>query len=96
MNISTNKFGTVLTSRQSGKEAWSAYLPTLASVAAEEKVIVDFVGVNTLSPSWGDEFLTPLVARFADRVEVAPTSNPSVLLTLETLEKVNGYRIRRS
>ncbi|MEK6557567.1 MAG: DUF4325 domain-containing protein, partial [Candidatus Margulisiibacteriota bacterium] len=62
------KFGSVLTSRQSGKESYAAFLPTLAGMDKNEKVLVDFTGVSVFSPSWGDEFLTPLQKRFGERL----------------------------
>lgn len=90
------KFGFVLTSRQSGKEAYAAYLPTLDGIKENEVIIVDFEGVNTFSPSWGDEFLTPLIEKFGKRIELKNTANPSVRLTIETLEKIHGYKFRRA
>lgn len=88
------KFGTVLTSRQAGKEAYGAFLPTLAKLDSKEEVLVDFNGISTFSPSWGDEFLTPLQKRFGDRLILKPTSNPSVSLTIATLERINGAKFR--
>jgi hypothetical protein len=96
MDIFMKKFGDVLTSRQSGREAYAAFTPALSKAADDENVIVDFDGVNTFSPSWGDEFLTPLQKRFGGRLTLKNTSNPSVKLTVEMLEKVNGVRFRVS
>jgi len=87
MIIELKKFGTTLVSRPSGKEAWLAFQPTLANIAKDEEVIVDFDGVLVLTPSWADEFLTPLVARYKDRVELQNTDNASIKATLEILEK---------
>ena len=60
MIITMTKFGSVLTSRQAGKESYAAFLPTLTNLSDKEDVLVDFDGLSTFSPSWGDEFLTPL------------------------------------
>ena len=90
MQIFISKFGRVLTSRQSGKEAYEAFTPTLDRIPDGEEVIVDFENVNTLTPSWADEFLTPLEQRFGKRLRCLPSDNPSVVLTLQTLEKANG------
>ena len=84
------KFGTVLTSRQAGKEAYAAFLPTLMQLDKFEKILVDFEGVSTLSPSWGDEFFTPLLKKFGDRLVIKRIKNPSVSLTLATLERINN------
>ena len=92
MTINMSKFGYVLTSRQAGKDAYAAFLPTLSEIKSGDVVVVDFEGVNTFSPSWGDEFLTPLHERFGDAVTLTNASNPSVALTLETLEGIHGYK----
>ncbi len=89
MKIELKKFGATLTSRQSGKEAYSAFLPSLNNLAKEEIIEVDFDGVNTFSPSWGDEFLTVLVKVYGDRVLLANTSNLSVQSTIRLLEEIN-------
>ena len=95
MKIALSKFGYILISRQSGKEAYAAFLPTLNTIGKDEEVCVDFSGVNTFSPSWGDEFLSPLIERFGDRLKMANAAeNPSVVLTLELLEKMQGYKFQ--
>lgn len=94
MTIKMSKFGYVLTSRQAGKDAYAAFLPTLSEVKNGEDVVVDFEGVNTFSPSWGDEFLTPLHERFGDAVMMTNAANPSVALTLETLEGIHNDKFR--
>ncbi len=90
------KFGTVLTSRQAGKEAYAAFLPILTNLSENEEVLVDFEGVSTFSPSWGDEFLTPLQKKFGDLLTVKNVSNPSVSLTISTLERINGAIFNRA
>lgn len=94
MTIKISKFGYVLTSRQAGKNAYAAFLPTLSEIKKGEEVVVDFAGVNTFSPSWGDEFLTPLYEKFGDAVALTNAQNPSVSLTLETLEGIHGYQFK--
>jgi len=92
MKIELKKFGNILTSRQAGKEAYAAFLPSLKEIPAEEKIEVDFDGVSTFSPSWGDEFLTPLNKMFAGRVFLKASQNPSVELSLEVLESANNLK----
>jgi hypothetical protein len=87
MIIQIKKFGTTLVSRPSGKEAWLAFQPVLNEVSGQEKIIVDFAGVLVLTPSWADEFLTPLRSRFRDRVSLRNTDNASVSATLAILSK---------
>lgn len=95
MRISLHKFGTTLISRQMGKEAHAAFLPTLRGVKDDEKIEIDFSGVVTFSPSWGDEFITPLVDQYGERLSFLHSkANPSVVLTLELLEKIKQHKFR--
>jgi len=94
MIISLNKFGTTLTSRQMGKEAFAAFKSTLDNIAPTEIVEVDFSGVNTFSPSWGDEFVGALQAIYKDRLVLKNTNNASVKATLQMLEQIHGYKFK--
>lgn len=89
MIISLEKFGTTLISRQTGREAFAAFKPSLTSVSANENIEVDFNGVITFSPSWGDEFLTPLFREYGGKLILKNTQNPSVKATIEILEQIN-------
>jgi len=84
MKIDIKKFGITLVSRPAGKEAWLAFQPTLNEINSNEKIIVDFEGVVVLTPSWADEFLTPLKQKFRE-VDLINTNNPSVKATLAIL-----------
>jgi len=88
MIIELNKFGTTLTSRQDGKEAYNAFLSTLRAVPDNEKIKIDFAGVVTFTPSWADEFITPILAAYSNRVKLIHTDNPSVEATLRLLAKI--------
>lgn len=88
MRIELKKFGDVLTSRQAGREALAAFLPTIAQIEDGEVIIIDFTGVNVLSPSWADEFLSPLLERFGRQMKLELSQNPSVKLTIQTLEQI--------
>ncbi|MBU1563978.1 STAS-like domain-containing protein, partial [Patescibacteria group bacterium] len=92
MTIYLKKFGTLLSGRMLGKEAFSAFLPSLKDVKDSEKIEVDFEGVDVFSPSWGDEFLISLLEKFGDRVVLKNTKNPSVKSTLEFLERINKIK----
>lgn len=90
MIIELKKFGTTLVSRPSGKEAWLAFQPTLKDVPDTEEIIVDFHDVLVLTPSWADEFLTPLRSRYNGRVKLVNTDNASIKATLAILDKDNS------
>ncbi|MCK5080870.1 MAG: DUF4325 domain-containing protein [Candidatus Moranbacteria bacterium] len=90
MIVELKKFGTTLISRQSGKEAFAVFALNLKVVPKSEKVIVDFTDVITFSPSWGDEFITPLYEKYKDNLILKNTKNPSVEATLKLLEKIGA------
>lgn len=94
MKLELKKFGSTLISRQAGKEALAAFQPTLGEIGASENLEVDFDGVITFSPSWGDEFLVPLLEQLGDRLILLPTDNPSVKVTVELLEKISGKKFK--
>lgn len=96
MKIHLKKFGTTLTSRQAGKEAFLAFRPLVADIGTNEPLEIDFEGVVTFSPSWGDEFLTPLQKEFVERLTLKNTGNPSVEATLELLEKIHTVKFKQS
>ena len=85
MRIELRKFGQILTSRPAGREAWLAAQAYLLPESAEEKIEVDFSGVEVLTPSWADEFITPLQKLYAKRVKLLPSDNPTVKATLKTI-----------
>lgn len=90
MTIYLKKFGTTLNGRQFGRESFAAFEPSLREVKESEQVIVDFEGVITFTPSWGDEFIGRLFDRFGSRLILKSTENPSVQATLLMLEKIYG------
>lgn len=72
------KFGEVLTSREAGREAYAAFLPTLRKIGDDEKIEIDFAEVSVLSPSWADEFIRPTVELYDARISFLNDANPSV------------------
>ncbi|MEK7061270.1 MAG: DUF4325 domain-containing protein [Patescibacteria group bacterium] len=85
MVIQLKKFGKVLTSHPAGKEAYLAFAPTLRECKDSEAIEVDFEGVEVLTPSWADEFLTPLFNLYKNKLVLKNTSNPSVVESLKIL-----------
>lgn len=94
MTIYLRKFGTTLNGRQFGRESLAAFRPSLKDIKKDEKIVVDFEGVITFTPSWGDEFLSPLLGEFGRRIVLKNTENPSVQATLELLEEVHKKPLR--
>jgi hypothetical protein len=89
MIIKLKKFGATLLSRPAGKEAYAAFQPTMQDVLEEEIVEIDFEGVAVFTPSWGDEFITPLSEKFGKKLVLKNTENPSVQATSELLEEIS-------
>jgi hypothetical protein len=85
MRIELKKFGEVLTSRPTGREAFAAIRPILDPNA--QVVEIDFDGVVSFSPSFADEFFTALKDMYGNRIKYLPTDNPSVIETLKILEE---------
>lgn len=73
----------------------AAFQSQLTSLNEQENLELDFEGVVTFSPSWGDEFLTPLVKQYGSRLSLTNTDNSSVKATIELLEKINNILFRR-
>lgn len=92
MIIALAKFGHLLSSRELGREAWQAFRPTVEGRNLDEPVIVDFSGVTTFSPSWGDEFFTALLQSVGGTIRLRHTTNPSVQASLELLTEIHGPR----
>jgi hypothetical protein len=89
MKLQLEKFGKTLISRELGSEAFKAFQPTLREMSAGENLEIDFSGVLTLSPSWADEFLSPLLNQLNDRLILLPSDNLSVHATLRILQEAN-------
>ncbi|MDR2395144.1 MAG: STAS-like domain-containing protein [Endomicrobium sp.] len=85
MKIRVSKFGNLLVSRPEGKEAFlAAKAYTLKPDEAE--FILDFTGVDVLTPSWADEFISGIKREFKNTsIRYENTSNPSVQETLNMI-----------
>jgi hypothetical protein len=89
MKVKLEKFGTTLISRELGNEAFKAFQSTLLELPPNEELEIDFYGVLTLSPSWADEFLGPLLEKLDERLVLLPSDNLSVQATLKILQEAN-------
>ena len=94
MIIYLKKFGTTLNSRQFGRESLAVFKSSLESIKEDEEVVVDFQGVITFTPSWGDEFLGFLINKFGRRLILKNTKNPSVQATLRLLQEIYKEKFR--
>ena len=91
MKIVMKNFGDFLSSRPAGKEAYlSARAYIFRSKEEADVIELDFEGVNVLTPSWADEFVTPLREEWGDMLHCVHTQNPSVKATLEFLKQIHA------
>lgn len=91
MKIELKKFGKLLISRPAGKEAFAAASAYVLPEREENEIEIDFSGVDVLSPSWADEFITGLKTRYGKAtITYLNTNNQSVKATLAILAKVSG------
>lgn len=93
MRIELKKFGEILVSRPSGKDAYlamSAYITK--NVGKSEPIEVDFAGVKVITPSWADEVITKLTNEF-ENVKLVNTNNPTVQSTIKTLKEYSELKI---
>lgn len=85
MRIELQKFGVNLTSRPAGKEAYLAAKAYTFPKEQNEEIEIDFTGVQVLTPSWADEFISPLMSERPGKVILLPTTNASVKAALEII-----------
>ena len=90
MTIELKKFGKTLTSRDSGREAYKVLESSLQNIPESEDIILDFEGINTFSPSWGDEVVLTLVKNKPNKVILINTQNKSVTETFKLLSDINN------
>jgi len=62
------KFGNILNSRQSGREAFLRAVQIVNGSSVFEEIILDFSGVEVLTPSFADEFLHLLKDKYQNRI----------------------------
>ena len=94
MRLQLSKFGKTLISRELGSEAYKAFQSTLGELAPSEQLEIDFSGVLTLSSSWADEFLSPLLDKLGEQLILLPSDNLSVQATLKILQEANKKEFR--
>ncbi|MBI2118998.1 MAG: STAS-like domain-containing protein [Elusimicrobia bacterium] len=85
MRIEIKKFGELLISRPAGRDAYLTARAYILSKTKDNSIVLDFEGVKVLTPSWADEFISPLIKDYGERTTFEHTDNPSVKATLEIL-----------
>ncbi len=90
MKVEVKKFGEILTSRPSGREA-GLTIKAYFKPKPGDRIELDFRGVLAMGPSWLDEVLTILRSEYGkERVVCLPSENASVTESLSIIEKQRG------
>jgi len=93
MKIEMQKFGTILNSRPSGREAFLRAVQIINGSPKAEEVILDFLGVEVLTPSFADEFLHLLRDKYKDWViKLENTDSATVKETLKSIETESSHQ----
>ena len=79
MVIKIEKFGKILISRPAGREAISIILSSFVPTSDQERIELDFAGVQVVAPAWLDEVLSGLRDKYGNRVICLPSNNPSLI-----------------
>ena len=89
MKIEMKKFGSILISRPAGREAFAAAKAYVLIEKENKEITMDFAGVDVLSPSWADEFISGLKNLYKNvKIIYSNTDNESVKATLEILSNI--------
>jgi hypothetical protein len=87
MTITMTKFGTVLNGRPSAREAVLRLHQIINGSADREDVVLDFGGVEVLTPSYADELLRGLSEKYTRSKIKIENGSSAVLEVIETVER---------
>jgi hypothetical protein len=72
-------------SRPAGREAFLMAKAYVFKDLKQDNIILDFIDVKMLAPSWADEFISGIKAEYPNTIQYVNTENPSVKASLETV-----------
>ncbi len=80
------KFGDILNGRPAGREAYLRVVQIVNGSGSDQEVILNFAGVEILTPSFADEFLHLLQEKYGkEGVRLENTKSATVKETLESV-----------
>ncbi len=80
------KFGTVLNGRPTGREALLRLRQIINGSADKENIVLDFSGVEVLTPSYADELLKGLRDHYGkEKIEIVNALGPAA----ETIQAIS-------
>lgn len=87
------KFGTLLNGRPAGKEAALRIVQIVNGSAGQGDIVLDFAGVEILTPSFADEVLHALKNKYGDeRVKIENTNTPTVADTINAVTNEPAHK----
>ncbi len=93
MKIEMRKFGILLNGRPAGREAALRVVQIVNGSAEKEEIILDFSGVEILTPSFADEFLHAVRNKYGyDKIKIENTETPTVKDTISAIENEPAHR----
>jgi len=93
MTVEMKKFGIVLNGRPAGREAALRLFQIVNGSDNEEKIILDFSGVEILTPSFADELLHLIKDKYGiERIKVENAATPAVRDTISTIENEPAHK----
>ena len=96
MKVEVKKFGEILTSRPSGREAGLA-IKAYFKPEPGDRIELDFKGVLAVGPSWLDEVLTILRQEYgSDRAICLPSENRSASALGPRARAIHEYEYPRT
>jgi len=87
MRVQMVKFGKLLNSRPAGREAGLRVVQIVNGSADKEDIILDFSGVEILTPSYADELFHLLWEKYSrERVKIENATTATVVDSLKAIE----------
>jgi len=87
MTIKMIKFGILLNSRPAGKEVALRMFQMINGFIDEKEIILDFAGVEILTPSFADELIHSLKDKYGEerKIKIENAETPTVKDTIATV-----------
>lgn len=87
------KFGTLLNSRPAGREAGLRIVQIVNGSTSQESIVLDFSGVEILTPSFADELLHLLWNKYGtEKVRIENTTTPTVADSIKAIKSETAHK----
>ena len=87
------KFGTLVKGRPTGREAALRIVQIINGSAGQEDIVLNFAGVEILTPSFADEILHTLWNKYGvERVKIENTTTSTVADSIRAIENEPAHK----